>query len=239
MVVSARRSEVGDQNEKLSEGIKLYAVSTTATSKQTVLSDLITDYAKGGKIIVFTQTKRDADYVSIALTNSIASKALHGDISQHQRERTLNGFRQGKFTVLVATDVASRGLDIPNVGLVIHYELPNNAETFVHRSGRTGRAGKKGSAILMYTNSQRRTVKTLEQDVGCKFEFISSPAIEDSSRSLVSHKEVNYSILSVLIGAPDCEITFNFARLPWGQSSSWYWDSYFVVVLSSNPLEGV
>ena len=75
-------------------------------------------YAKGGKTIVFTQTKRDADEVSMALTSSIASEALHGDISQHQRERTLNSFRQGKFTVLVATDVAARGLDIPNVDLV-------------------------------------------------------------------------------------------------------------------------
>jgi len=75
-------------------------------------------YAKGGKTIVFTQTKRDADEVSLALSNSIATEALHGDISQHQRERTLNAFRQGKFTVLVATDVASRGLDIPNVDLV-------------------------------------------------------------------------------------------------------------------------
>ncbi|XP_021281532.1 DEAD-box ATP-dependent RNA helicase 3, chloroplastic [Herrania umbratica] len=170
---------VGDQDEKLAEGIKLYAISTTSTSKQTILSDLITVYAKGGKTIVFTQTKRDADDVSIALTNSIASEALHGDISQHQRERTLNGFRQGKFTVLVATDVASRGLDIPNVELVIHYELPNDAETFVHRSGRTGRAGKEGSAILMFTNSQKRTVRSLERDVGCKFEFISPPAIEE------------------------------------------------------------
>lgn len=170
---------VGDQDEKLAEGIKLYAISSTATSKRTILSDLITVYAKGGKTIVFTQTKRDADEVSMSLTSSIASEALHGDISQHQRERTLNGFRQGKFTVLVATDVASRGLDIPNVDLVIHYELPNDAETFVHRSGRTGRAGKEGSAILMYTNSQRRTVRSLERDVGCKFEFISPPAIED------------------------------------------------------------
>ncbi|GMI79412.1 embryo defective 1138 [Hibiscus trionum] len=170
---------VGDQDEKLAEGIKLYAISATATSKRTILSDLITVYAKGGKTIVFTQTKRDADEVSMALTSSIASEALHGDISQHQRERTLNGFRQGKFTVLVATDVAARGLDIPNVDLVIHYELPNDAETFVHRSGRTGRAGKEGSAILMYTNSQRRTVKTLERDVGCRFEFISPPSMEE------------------------------------------------------------
>ncbi|KAH1229455.1 DEAD-box ATP-dependent RNA helicase 3, chloroplastic [Glycine max] len=170
---------VGEQEEKLAEGIKLYALLATATSKRTVLSDLITVYAKGGKTIVFTQTKKDADEVSMALTSSIASEALHGDISQHQRERTLNGFRQGKFTVLVATDVAARGLDIPNVDLVIHYELPNDAETFVHRSGRTGRAGKEGTAILMYTSSQRRTVRSLERDVGSKFEFVSPPAMEE------------------------------------------------------------
>ncbi|KAG6728893.1 hypothetical protein I3842_01G000200 [Carya illinoinensis] len=170
---------VGDQEEKLAEGIKLYAISATASSKRTILSDLVTVYAKGGKTIVFTRTKRDADEVSMALTNSIPSEALHGDISQHQRERTLNGFRQGKFTVLVATDVASRGLDIPNVDLVIHYELPNDPETFVHRSGRTGRAGKEGTAILLFATSQRRTVRSLEHDVGCKFEFVSPPAIEE------------------------------------------------------------
>ncbi|KAM7272492.1 hypothetical protein ACFE04_027155 [Oxalis oulophora] len=170
---------VGNDDEKLAEGIKLFAVSATGTSKRTILSDLITVYARGGKTIVFTQTKRDADEVSLALSSSIASEALHGDISQHQRERTLNGFRQGKFTVLVATDVASRGLDIPNVDLIIHYELPNDPETFVHRSGRTGRAGKQGNAILMYTNSQRRTVRSLERDVGCKFDFISPPGIEE------------------------------------------------------------
>lgn len=62
---------------------------------------------------------------------------------------------------------------------VIHYELPNDAETFVHRSGRTGRAGKEGTAILMFTNNQRRTIRSLERDVGCKFEFISAPAMED------------------------------------------------------------
>ncbi|KAG4913819.1 hypothetical protein JHK82_054406 [Glycine max] len=170
---------VGDEEEKLAEGIKLYAIAATATSKRTILSDLVTVYAKGGKTIVFTQTKRDADEVSLSLTNSIMSEALHGDISQHQRERTLNGFRQGKFTVLVATDVAARGLDIPNVDLIIHYELPNDPETFVHRSGRTGRAGKQGNAILLYTSSQRRTVRSLERDVGCKFEFVSSPAMEE------------------------------------------------------------
>ncbi|KAJ3669327.1 hypothetical protein LUZ60_011277 [Juncus effusus] len=178
---------VGDQDEKLAEGIKLFALPSTATSKRTMLSDIITVHAKGGKTIVFTQTKRDADDVSNALTNSIASEALHGDISQHQRERTLNGFRQGKFTVLVATDVASRGLDIPNVDLIIHYELPNDPETFVHRSGRTGRAGKVGTAILMFTSNQRRTIKSLERDVGCKFEFLSPPTIEQVLDASAEH----------------------------------------------------
>ncbi|XP_051177331.1 DEAD-box ATP-dependent RNA helicase 3, chloroplastic isoform X2 [Lolium perenne] len=178
---------VGDSDEKLAEGIKLYAIPLTTTSKRTILSDLITVYAKGGKTIVFTRTKRDADEVSLALTSSIASEALHGDISQHQRERTLNGFRQGKFTVLVATDVASRGLDIPNVDLIIHYELPNDPETFVHRSGRTGRAGKAGNAILMFTTNQRRTVKSLERDVGCRFEFIGPPTMEEVLDSSAEH----------------------------------------------------
>ncbi|KVI11156.1 GUCT-like protein [Cynara cardunculus var. scolymus] len=120
-------------------------------------------YAKGGKTIVFTQTKRDADEVSLALTSSITLEALHRDISQHLRERTLSGFRQGKFTVLVATDV-------------IHYELPNNPETFVRR---TGRAGKEGKAIFMYTNSQKRTIKFVQRDVGRKFEFISPPVVKE------------------------------------------------------------
>ncbi|KAK3436648.1 hypothetical protein EUGRSUZ_L00282 [Eucalyptus grandis] len=157
---------VGEQDEKLTEGIKIYAISATPTSKRTILSDLI-------------MTKRDADEASMALTSIIASKALHGDISQHQRERTLNGFRQGKFTVLVATDVASRGLDIPNVDLVIHYELPNDSETFVHQSVHTGRARKEGTAILMYTSSQRRTVRSIERGVGCTFEFTSPPAMHE------------------------------------------------------------
>ena len=70
---------------------------------------------------------------------------------------------------------------------IIHYELPNDGETFVHRSGRTGRAGKEGSAILMFTGSQRRTVKALERDVGCHFEFISPPVMQDVLESSAEH----------------------------------------------------
>ena len=79
----------------------------------------------------------------------VSTEVLHGDIAQAQRERTLQRFRQDKFSVLVATDVAARGLDVDNVDLVVHYELPNETESFVHRCGRTGRAGKKGTAIAL------------------------------------------------------------------------------------------
>eukprot|EP01018_Ginkgo_biloba_P031426 Gb_10087 [translate_table: standard] len=129
----------------------------------------VPEHAKGGKCIVFTQTKRDADGLAHSMGRVLGCEPLHGDISQNQRERTLAGFREGRFNVLIATDVAARGLDIPNVDLVIHYEIPNNSEIFVHRSGRTGRAGRKGNAILIYTEQQLRQVRVIEQDVGCKF----------------------------------------------------------------------
>jgi superfamily II DNA/RNA helicase len=81
------------------------------------------EHAKGGKCIVFTQTKRDADRLAYAMGRNYKCEALHGDISQSQRERTLAGFRDGNFNILVATDVASRGLDIPNVDLVDFFSI--------------------------------------------------------------------------------------------------------------------
>lgn len=174
---------VGEHNDKLAEGIKLLSISTTMGARRSMLSDLITVYGKGCKCIVFTQTKREADDVSSFLGVKLGCEALHGDISQHQREKTLKSFRDGRLSVLVATDVAARGLDISNVDLVIHYEPANDSETFVHRSGRTGRAGKQGTAILMHMEQQRRTLSLLEHELGCKFESIDPPSLEDVIRS--------------------------------------------------------
>ncbi|XVE86252.1 hypothetical protein DITRI_Ditri18aG0020600 [Diplodiscus trichospermus] len=167
---------VGESDQKLAEGISLYSIAADMRGKASILAPLITEHAKGGKCIVFTQTKRDADRLAHAMARNFRCEALHGDISQSQRERTLSGFRDGHFNILVATDVAARGLDIPNVDLVIHYELPNTSETFVHRTGRTGRAGRKGSAILIYTHEQSRAVKVIEREVGCRFSEL--PRIE-------------------------------------------------------------
>ncbi|KAF5737859.1 DEAD-box ATP-dependent RNA helicase 53 isoform 1 [Tripterygium wilfordii] len=177
---------VGESDQKLADGITLYSISSDIYGKASIISPLITEHAKGGKCIVFTQTKRDADRLAYAMARNLRCEALHGDISQSQRERTLSGFRDGHFNVLVATDVASRGLDIPNVDLVIHYELPNTSETFVHRSGRTGRAGKKGTAILMYTQDQSRAVRVIERDVGCKFTELPKIAVEGGAADMFS-----------------------------------------------------
>ena len=87
---------------------------------------------------------------------------MHGDIAQNQREVTMKRFKEGKFRVLVATDVASRGLDIPNVDLVIQIEPPKETETYIHRSGRTARAGATGTAITFYTGKTKQLVEQIE-----------------------------------------------------------------------------
>ncbi|KAF5180468.1 Dead-box atp-dependent rna helicase [Thalictrum thalictroides] len=164
---------VGDSDQKLADGISLYSVVSTSSGKENMLPTLISKYGKGGKSIIFTRTKRDAEDLSRSMGSMLSSRALHGNMQQVQRDRTLSAFRDGRFNVLVATDVAARGLDIPNVDLVIHFEIPNTSEIFVHRSGRTGRAGKKGTAVLMYTRAQKRAVSFIERDLGCKFEELS------------------------------------------------------------------
>ncbi|RCV19463.1 hypothetical protein SETIT_3G386700v2 [Setaria italica] len=171
---------VGEDDQKLAEGISLFSIATENREKPAVLGELIKEHAKGGKCIVFTQTKRDADRLSCSMSRSFQCEALHGDISQAQRERTLAGFRDGRFNILIATDVAARGLDIPNVDLVIHFELPNSSEIFVHRSGRTGRAGKKGTAIAMYNYRQNRDVQSIERDIGSKFKELPKVNVEGS-----------------------------------------------------------
>ncbi|EOA30144.1 hypothetical protein CARUB_v10013251mg [Capsella rubella] len=175
---------VGDSDQKLADGITMYSIAADSYGRASIIGPLVTEHGKGGKCIVFTQTKRDADRLAYGLARSFKCEALHGDISQAQRERTLAGFRDGNFNILVATDVAARGLDVPNVDLVIHYELPNNTETFVHRTGRTGRAGKKGSAILIHGQEQSRAVKMIEKEVGSRFNELPSIAVERGSASM-------------------------------------------------------
>ncbi|GGK23240.1 hypothetical protein GCM10008955_16000 [Deinococcus malanensis] len=138
-------------------------------SRTRVLADLLTIY-NPEKAIVFTRTKREADELANELIHrGLEAEALHGDLAQSQRERALGAFRSGRVGVLVATDVAARGLDIPEVDLVVQYHLPQDPESYVHRSGRTGRAGRTGTAIIMYGDRENREVMGLERITGVRF----------------------------------------------------------------------
>jgi ATP-dependent RNA helicase DDX21 len=108
---------------------------------------------------------------------------MHGDIAQNQREVTMKRFKEGKFKVLVATDVASRGLDIPNVDLVIQIEPPKEVETYIHRSGRTARAGASGTCITFYTSKTKMLVEDIERQAGIKLQRVGIPQPEDVIRA--------------------------------------------------------
>jgi len=108
---------------------------------------------------------------------------MHGDIAQNQREVTLKRFKEGKFNVLVATDVCSRGLDIPNVDLVIQIEPPQETETYIHRSGRTARAGNKGTCITFFTKKTQHMISQIEEQAGVKLRIIGAPQPADVIRA--------------------------------------------------------
>lgn len=119
------------------------------------MADLLTIYGGTGQTIVFTSTKVEAN--NLILSDKIKNdiEVMHGDIAQNQREVTLKRFKEHKFSVLVATDVAARGLDVPNVDLVIQVEPPKDTETYIHRAGRTARAGKAGTCITFWTQKHK------------------------------------------------------------------------------------
>jgi superfamily II DNA/RNA helicase len=120
-----------------------------------------------GLAMVFTQTKRAADQVTTALSDrGFAAAAVHGDLGQAQRERALRAFRNGKVDVLVATDVAARGIDIDDVTHVINYECPEDEKTYVHRIGRTGRAGRAGVAVTFVDWRETQRWKLIDSALG-------------------------------------------------------------------------
>jgi ATP-dependent RNA helicase DDX3X len=130
--------------------------------KRSVLLDILHTHGTTGLTLIFVETKRMADSLSDFLINQrFPATAIHGDRTQRERERALEFFRNGRCPILVATAVAARGLDIPNVTHVINYDLPTDIDDYVHRIGRTGRAGNTGIATAFFNRGNRGVVRDL------------------------------------------------------------------------------
>jgi ATP-dependent RNA helicase RhlE len=141
--------------------------------KPGLLVDLLGDDALA-RVLVFTRTKHGADRLCQKLErNRIDAVAIHGNKSQNARQRALAAFRSGDARVLVASDIAARGLDIDDVTHVVNFDIPNEPETYVHRIGRTGRAGARGEALSLCSREERGFLRAIEKTVRTRLEIAS------------------------------------------------------------------
>ena len=132
---------------------------------------------KDKSVLVFSRTKHGADKLARILNKKgIGCEAIHGNKAQNARQRALTNFKSGKTRVIIATDIAARGIDIANLELVINYDLPDMAETYVHRIGRTGRAGNNGTALTFCSPEEKAMVRDIQKLTGKKLNTLSIPA---------------------------------------------------------------
>lgn len=148
------------------ETIKQYIYFVEKQEKKDLLINLLKKDKKKS-VLIFSRTKHGADKIAQLLTKSgIGSAAIHGNKSQNARQRALSDFKSHKIQTLIATDIAARGIDINNLELVINYDLPDVAETYVHRIGRTGRAGNTGTALTFCANEEKGMLKDIQKLTG-------------------------------------------------------------------------
>ncbi|XP_048061983.1 nucleolar RNA helicase 2 [Megalobrama amblycephala] len=175
---------IGKRTQKAATTVEHLAIACHWSQRASVIGDVIQVYSGShGRTIVFCETKREATELSMNTSIKQSAQTLHGDIAQKQREITLKGFRNGTFEVLVATNVAARGLDIPEVDLVIQCSPPNDVESYIHRSGRTGRAGRTGVCICFYQRKEENQLKFVEQKAGITFKRVGVPTANDIIQS--------------------------------------------------------
>jgi ATP-dependent RNA helicase RhlE len=154
---------------KPAESVELKAYEVRPGEKLDVLRQLL--YAEKGQTLIFTRTKRGTERLAKELVrDGFAAAMIHGDRSQSQRNGALSGFQEGRFQVLVATDVASRGLHVDDVAHVINYDVPKMAEDFIHRVGRTGRAGLQGRASTLAAGAEVLELRQIERTLKLKME---------------------------------------------------------------------
>jgi ATP-dependent RNA helicase RhlE len=169
-----------------SENVRLQAFEVSADGKLEALRHILAK--ESGRCLIFSRTKRGADRIARSLNREGVNAAMiHGDRSQSQRTAALEGFQNGRYRILVATDLASRGIHVQDIAHVINYDLPEVAENFIHRVGRTGRAGRHGVASTLFSRDQRSDLAQLERVLGLRIERLPltdhSPARLELARS--------------------------------------------------------
>ncbi|XP_036590573.1 nucleolar RNA helicase 2 [Trichosurus vulpecula] len=171
---------IGKKTQKAAVTVEHLAINCHWSQRAAVIGDVIQVYSGShGRTIIFCETKKEAQELSLNESIKQDAQSLHGDIPQKQREITLQGFRNGKFGVLVATNVAARGLDIPEVDLVIQSSPPKDVESYIHRSGRTGRAGRTGICICFYQKKEQHQLAQVERQAGITFKRVGVPSASE------------------------------------------------------------
>ncbi|XP_021167725.2 nucleolar RNA helicase 2 [Fundulus heteroclitus] len=175
---------IGKKTQKAATTVEHLAIACHWSQRAAVIGDVVQVYSGShGRTIVFCETKKEANELALNASIKQSSQSLHGDIPQKQRETTLKGFRNGAFEVLVATNVAARGLDIPEVDLVIQCSPPKDVESYIHRSGRTGRAGRTGVCICFYQRKEEDQLRYVENKSGITFRRVGVPTANDIIKS--------------------------------------------------------
>src|SRR5579883_1198820 len=166
-VPNAVRVEVGSTTKPV-EQVDLHHYEVEGDHKLGLLEKILRD--ESGSFLVFARTKHGADRLAHKLSREFKTAAIHGDRSQNQRNQALKGFREGFYRVLVATDVASRGIHVDGIAHVVNYDLPQAPEDFIHRVGRTARAGARGTASTFSTRVERSEIARIEKAIGRRME---------------------------------------------------------------------
>jgi ATP-dependent RNA helicase DeaD len=192
-VTIARAAKAGGEGQL----VRQVAYVVPRSHKLAALTRLL-DVETPTSVLVFARTRIEVDELTEALTGrGYDTAALHGGLAQEQRDRVMARFRDGAVQVLVATDVAARGLDIENVSHVVNYDVPSSPDTYVHRIGRTGRAGHKGTAVTLVEPREHRLLRNIERLLGRPMELARLPTVADlrARRMELLHASVREALL--------------------------------------------
>ena len=174
------------------ETIKQFIYYTNKSTKKNLVLDILKD-PKITQVLMFCKTKHGANKVTrILIKNKISAAAIHGDKAQNQRQKALKKFKAGEIKVLVATDIAARGIDIDKLKHVINYDIPNIAETYVHRIGRSGRAGDKGVAISICEPEENAYVKNIEKLIQKKIVVIDNHSYAQTEKPMNAQQKKEF-----------------------------------------------